>query len=389
MEEMRRRDLAGLAVLGLTIQGLAAGAAGQARAAAPDSLDALAKAKGFVGFGSCAGGGAEDFASSFNDEGVRAIHQRECGILVCENETKWVALRPNPKEFSFYLADRMVDFAQANSMLMRGHTLLWQKTQYFPKWLVNYDFGTRPATEAERLLREHITTVCTHFGTRIFTYDVVNETVDEVTGEMRQTVFTKYLGDTVVDICFDAAHKAAPHAKLVYNDYMGWGENSARHREGVLKLLARLKANKAPVHVLGVQSHIGPGTNPESQGPNTFGAADQAAWKQFLDAVVAMDLRLCLTEFDVGERGTPAHRSPSATRFMADLTRRYLDVMFGYRQTDYLMAWGMMDHYSWLQNFGRRPDGRIKRPSLYDDNYQPKLLRQAIADAFRNAPMRG
>jgi endo-1,4-beta-xylanase len=30
----------------------------------------------------------------------------------------------------------------------------------------------------------------------------------------------------------------------------------------------------------------------------------------------------------------------------------------------------------------------IKRPSLYDDNYQPKPLRQAIADAFRNAPMR-
>jgi len=101
-----------------------------------------------------------------------------------------------------------------------------------------------------------------------------------------------------------------------------------------------------------------------------------------------MDLRLCLTEFDVGERGTPAP-IPERDRFMADLARRYLDVMFGYRQTDYLMAWGMMDHYSWLQNFGRRPDGRIKRPSLYDDNYQPKLLRQAIADAFRNAPMRG
>ena len=29
-----------------------------------------------------------------------------------------------------------------------------------------------------------------------------------------------------------AAQKAAPHAKLVYNDYMGWGPNSAKHREG-------------------------------------------------------------------------------------------------------------------------------------------------------------
>ena len=384
MEGLRRRDLAGAAVTGA----LAAGLAGTAQAAPAESLDALAKAKGFTGFGSCAGGGAEDFASSFNDAGVRAIHQRDCGILVCENETKWVALRPNPKEYSFYLADRMVDFAQANNMLMRGHTLLWQKTQYFPKWLVNYDFGARPAAEAERLLREHITTVCRHFGTRIFTYDVVNETVDDITGEIRQTPFTRYLGDNAIDICFDAARKAAPHAKLVYNDYMGWGPGSARHREGVLKLLARLKANKAPVHYLGIQSHIGPGTNPESQGPNSFSACDQAAWKQFLDAAVAMDLRLCMTEFDVSERGTPSD-IPQRDRFMADLARQYLDFMFAYRQTDYLMAWGMLDNYSWLQLYGdKRPDGMIKRPSPYDGNYQPKPLRQAIADAFRNAPPR-
>src|SRR3982751_581291 len=119
MEGLRRRDLAGAVVTGA----LAAGLSGTAQAAPADSLDALAKAKGFVGFGSAMGGGAEDFASSFNDAGVRAIHSRECGILVCENETKWVALRPNPKEYSFYLADRMVDFAAANNMLMRGHTL--------------------------------------------------------------------------------------------------------------------------------------------------------------------------------------------------------------------------------------------------------------------------
>lgn len=384
MSGITRRDLAGMAAMGVA----AANMTGTARAAtAQDSLDALAKAKGFTGFGSCIGGGAEEFASSFGDAGVRAIHEQECGIAVCENETKWVALRPNPKEYSFYLADRVVDWAESHGMKMRGHTLLWAKTQYFPKWLINYDFGTHPATEAERILREHITAVCTHYGKRIFTYDVVNETVDENTGEIRQTPFTKYLGDACIDICFDAARKAAPHAKLVYNDYMGWGGNSARHRDGVLKLLSGLKSRKAPVDLLGVQSHIGPGTNVEAQGPNTFNAADQGAWKQFLDAAVGMNLRLCLTEFDVGERGTPSDIG-ERDRFIADLAKRYLDFMFAYPQVDYLMAWGMMDHYSWVQQFGKRPDGMLKRPSLYDDNYQPKLLRQAIAGAFRNAPMR-
>ena len=55
MEGMTRRDLAGLTVLGAA--GLAVMDSGQARAATgADSLDALAKAKGFVGFGSCMGG---------------------------------------------------------------------------------------------------------------------------------------------------------------------------------------------------------------------------------------------------------------------------------------------------------------------------------------------
>jgi endo-1,4-beta-xylanase len=273
---------------------------------------------------------------------------------------------------------------------MRGHTLLYNQTQYFPKWLVNYDFGARPATEAERLLRDHITTVCTHFGTRVFTYDVVNEAVNEFTGELWDTVFTKYLGPEAIDICFDAAHKAAPHAKLVYNDYASWGQGHAKYREGILRLLSRLKANKVPVDVYGVQSHIGQNFSPDSLGSSTFNAADQAVWKQFLDAVSGMGLRLAITEFDVGDRGTPSD-IVERDRLIADLAHRYLDFMFGYRNLDYVMAWGMVDHYSWLQvkeYGGRRPDGMPMRPSLYDDNYQPKPLRQAIAAAFRNAPLR-
>ena len=392
MEGLTRRAFAELAVLGAATASLGGVATSSAAAGAStsDSLDALAKTKGFIGFGSVMQTTEDDALTSFYDDGVRAIFSRECGIMVCGVEMKWVALRPDPKEYTFYVADRMVDWARDNNRLMRGHTLLWNQTQYFPKWLVNYDFGARPATEAERLLRDHITTVCTHFGTRVFTYDVVNEAVNEFTGELWDTVFTKYLGPEAIDICFDAAHKAAPHAKLVYNDYASWGPGHAKYRDGMLRLLSRLKANKVPVDVYGVQSHIGQSYSADSLGSNTFNAADQAVWKQFLDAASGMGLRLAITEFDVSERGTPSD-IVERDRQIADLAHRYLDFMFGYRNLDYVMAWGMVDHYSWLQfkdSGGRRPDGMLMRPSLYDDNYQPKPLRQAIAAAFRNAPLR-
>jgi endo-1,4-beta-xylanase len=396
MEGLTRRDLARLAVLGgaaavTSAAGATALPGGPDALASPtDSLDALAKAKGFSGFGSSIGAvvdGSQGGSLSFEDAGVLAIHRRECGILVCEIEMKWVALRPDPEEYTFYQADRMVDWAHSNNVLMRGHTLMWSQPQWFPKWVTNYDFGPRPATEAERLLRDHVTTVCTHFGTRVFTYDVVNEAVNELTGELIETPFTKYLGPEAIDICFDAAHRAAPHAKLVYNDFVSWGAGHARYREGVLRLLSRLKANKAPVDALGVQSHIGQDFSPDSLCSSTFDAPEQAVWKEYLDSASGMGLRLAITEFDVSERGM-ASDIAERDRQIADFAHRYLDFMFGYRNLDYMMVWGLLDHYSWLQDSGRRFDGMLKRPTPFDDNYQPKPLRQAIAAAFRNAPPR-
>jgi endo-1,4-beta-xylanase len=374
MGGISRREWLGLAS--------AAAFAGGAKAApSHQSLDGMAKAKGMAGFGSCIGGSGSRTASSFNDDGVRGIHLRECGIVVPENELKWVALRPDPKEFNFYRADQIIDWAGQNGMKVRGHTLLWNRPEYMPEWLLNYDFGPRPATEAERLLREHITTVCRRYGTRIFTYDVVNETIDPETGSMRDSVFTRTLGDATIDIAFDAARQAAPEARLVYNDYMDWSAGSAQHRAGVLRLLERLKTNKVPVQVLGLQSHL-------ASGKNNFDAADQAEWRRFMDAAVALGLDLAVTEFDVEDQ-TMAADIATRDAQVADLARRYLDVVLSYRQLNYVMAWGMMDHYSWLQGRLLRADGRLKRGSPCDDNYQPKRLRTAIADAFGAAPMRG
>ncbi|HEX4105848.1 MAG TPA: endo-1,4-beta-xylanase [Rhizomicrobium sp.] len=374
MAGISRREWLGLASVAVMASGAKA-------APSPQSLDGLAKAKGLTGFGSCIGGSGSRMLSSFNDEGAREIHRSECGIVVPENELKWIALRPDPKEFNFYRADQIVDWAGQNEMKVRGHTLLWNRPEYMPEWLLNYDFGPRPATEAERLLREHITTVCRHYGTRIFTYDVVNETIDPDTGGMRDSVFTRALGDAAIDIAFDAARQAAPEARLVYNDYMDWSTASAKHRAGVLRLLERLKASKVPVQVLGLQSHLAPGKS-------NFNNADQAEWRRFIDAAVAMGLDLAITEFDVEDQ-TMAADIVTRDAQVADLARRYLDVALSYRQLNYVMAWGMMDHYSWLQGRLLRADGRLKRGSPYDDNYQPKRLRTAIADAFSAAPMRG
>jgi len=370
---------------------------------APDSLNGLAMEKGLA-FGACLGTAANPlkpvvqkpakpgapvkpvpYASGFDDPQMRALFAAQCGILVPENELKWYVLRQSPKRYDFTRADLLMAYADQYKLAVRGHTLLWNRSRWMPQWLVNYDFGTNPAAEAERLLKDHIKTVCKRYGERIFSYDVVNETIAPATGDMEESPFTKVLGPEVVDLCFRLAREAAPKAQLVYNDYMSWGPKDAAHRAGVLKLLERLKKNNVPVDALGLQSHIG--SSGVGTATGALGDADLTEWRKFLDAAVAMGLDLVVTEFDVNDRfitGTIAERDKA----VADHAKAYLDIVLSYPQTRYVMAWGLSDKYSWLQRSSPRPDGLAKRVLPYDDKFQPKPLRAAMAQAFAAAPAR-
>ncbi len=109
---------------------------------------------------------------------------------------------------------------------------MWNSPKWFPKWFETYDFGSRPASEAERLLTEHIKIVCAHCGDRIFAWDVVNETVDHDTGALRDTPFTKYLGPETIDIAFRAAREsgAACAARLQRLYELGTAQCGASRR---------------------------------------------------------------------------------------------------------------------------------------------------------------
>ena len=350
------------------------------------SLNELARRKG-MRFGSAvAAGGPGNLTATLDDPRYRQVLAHECGVLVHENELKWYVLRPDVDTYDYARADRIMDFAAAHGMDVRGHTLLWHHPRWFPGWIETHDYGARPAAEAERLVVEHINAVIGRYGDRIKSWDVVNETVDADTGALRQTALSRHLGDQeIVDLAFHTARAAAPDAQLVYNDYMSWEAGHEAHQAGVLRLLEGMKARDVPIDALGVQSHIGSGNSDDSVG---FDTAREANWRRFMDEVTGMGLDIVISEFDVHDKNLPAD-IPSRDQAVAELARRYLDLMFSYPQTKDVLAWGMVDSYSWLQGNWPRADGIAKRPTPYDADYQPKPLRQAIADAFIAAPARG
>ena len=271
---------------------------------------------------------------------------------------------------------------------MRGHTLLWHHPKWLPPWLASHDFGTRPATAAAELLNAHVRKTASHFGKRVCSWDVVNEAVHNVTGDMRDTVFSKTIGtpDEVIELAFRAARDELPDTELIYNDYMGWEKDNGPHRSGVLRLLERLRRKGVPVDALGIQAHIGAG-NQDSNANRAFDARDELAWRKFLGEVTGMGYRLLITEFDVHDTPLPA-AIPERDREVAALGRAFLDVTLDFREVNAVLCWGLADNYTWLQGRTPRADGLPKRPTPYDARFQAKPLREAIAAAFRAAPDR-
>jgi endo-1,4-beta-xylanase len=365
---------------------LATGAvlAGCATPTGGTSIDAVARTKG-LRFGSTLGilanGGRP---SRFHDEAYRALTARECSVLVAENETKWQQLCPDPRQpYRFEAADEMFGWARGQGMALRGHTLLWMESKWLPAWVNGFDFGARPGEAAERLLAGHVRTTCTHFGRDIESWDVVNEAVAAASGALRENVFSGPLGSVgQIDLAFRLAREHAPQAQLVYNDYMSWGADNARHRAGVLKLLAELKRRGAPVQALGVLGHIGVWRLPAAEG----GVAARE-WSRFLDEVMAMDLDILVTEFDVNDRALPGD-ARLRDAGVAAAARDWLDATLAAPHVHRLLCWGLSDRYSWLQDTGLREDGLPRRVLPYDESLQPKALRAALVDALSAMPAR-
>ena len=136
--------------------------------------------------------------------------EAECGVIVPENELKMHAIHPEgPDKFDFARADTLVDYATQHGLLIRGHNLIWHHPEWMPKWSETYDYGPKPGERVAEILTNHVDTVCKRYADRIYTWDVVNEAVDNKTGVMRETAFSKAMGspEAVLDLAFRTARR--------------------------------------------------------------------------------------------------------------------------------------------------------------------------------------
>ncbi|EJD54330.1 hypothetical protein AURDEDRAFT_132860 [Auricularia subglabra TFB-10046 SS5] len=294
----------------------------------PNSLHQRFKAKGKLYWGS-----ATD-SNRFSNAQNAAILRTDFGQVTPENSMKWDATEPNRGSFSFSGADATVNFAQQNGLLVRGHTFLW--AQQIPGWINNINDRATMTT----VIQNHITTVMTRFKGKVYGYDVVNEHINE-DGSIKQTPFTRVLGNDAFTIAFQAARAADPNAKLYINDY-NLDSNNAKV-QGIVRLVNQINNGTRLIDGIGSQAHITGGQ----------GASAQAA----LTALAAANVdEIAITELDIAN-------APSADYVAVARACLNTPKCVG------ITSWGVRDPDSWRAN---------TNPLLFDANFNPKAAYNAI-----------
>ncbi len=289
--------------------------------------------------------------------------KREFNVIVAENMMKFVELSPAPDTYAWNAADALVDFAAANDMKLRGHTLVWH--QQLPQWVTHRSWTPE---EARSLLERHIKTVVGRYRGRVWAWDVVNEAIADTGGYRSDSFWYQQLGAEYIALAFQWAHEADPNAILYYNDYEA--EGLSPKSDSVYELVRDLKQAEVPIHGVGWQMHLSEGWRVTAE------------HRSNAERLRGLGLELSMTEMDV-RLSTPA----SAAQLESQ-ARSYGEAMeLALETCAALLTWGFTDKYSWIPGF--RPGYGAALP--FDADYQAKpaytAMQQALLGAAQTAPL--
>ncbi|KAI4521349.1 glycoside hydrolase family 10 protein [Schizophyllum commune Loenen D] len=237
-------------------------------------LNAIAQAAGLKYLGS-----ATDNPELTDTDYVAILSDSsEFGQLTSGNSMKWDATEPTQGQFSFDNADAIVDLAQNNSQLIRGHTCVWYSQ--LPSWVSN---GSWDADSLNEAMTTHTSTVVDHFKGKMYSWDVVNEAFED-DGSFRQNVFYTTIGEEYIANAFKAAREADPDAKLYINDYNI--EGTGAKADALYNFVSSLLNASVPIDGIGMQAHLIVGSVPTTIQEN-------------IARFTALGLEVALTELDI------------------------------------------------------------------------------------------
>jgi endo-1,4-beta-xylanase len=307
--------------------------------------------------------------SQFSEPAYISTLAREYNMIEPEDVMKWWVVRRDPDSFDFRQGDEVVRFAQTHEMKVRGHCLVWGRSN--PDWLMQGHFTPE---QLSQLLQEHIEKVMKHYAGQVFAWDVLNEALDE-NGKVRDSPWYNQPGigfagkqTLYIEQAFRWAHEADPHALLFYNE--AEGEGLGRKSDAVYAMVKDFRARSVPIDGVGLQLHI------SQLNADIPGIAANIA------RLAALGLQVHITELDVSlplDAGRELLIREDLQR-QAEIYRRIVRACLQNPGCTAIQTWGFTDKYSWV---GSSSHGTRGWALPFDRTYQPKFAYGAVLEELR------
>ncbi|TRM58124.1 glycoside hydrolase family 10 protein [Schizophyllum amplum] len=286
-------------------------------------LNDLFVAKGKLFWGNI--GDSNTLSISSNTE----VLTSEFGALTPENSMKWESIEPTQGSFSFTGADALVDFANSNCLMVRGHTLVWHSQ------LPAYVSAISDAATLTSVIQSHIAGVAGRYAGQFYGHEVLNED-----GTLRSSVFSNVLGDSFIATAFEAARAADSTAKLYINDF-NLDSNNAKV-QAMVALVKKVNSGTQLIDGIGTQTHLSAG--------GSSGVADA------ITTLASTGLEVAITELDIASAPTADY--VAVAQACLDEPRCVS-----------ITSWGVSDANSWRAS---------ETPLLFDSSFAPKDAYDAL-----------
>jgi len=296
------------------------------------------------------------------DEKSLALHLKHFNSITAGNAMKMYSIARNKGEYNFRPVDQMVEFAEKNNQRLFGHTLIWHSGT--PAWIE--EMAKQDPKALDDFLKDYIHTYVSRYKGKVDAWDVVNEGMNTVGGEYRETMWYNALGKDYIAKAFRYAHEADPDAILFYNDFNIERDTAKMH--GVLRMIDDLKKQGVPVSGLGFQMHL------------RMDIPDETI-AYCLKKGAETGLQIHLSEVDIifnkhdDNRGGGIQIYDELTdEMLAQQAEKYKNLVLMYRsivpkeQQYGITFWGVNDRDSWIKGFFRLKDW----PCIFDENLEPK-----------------
>ena len=273
-------------------------------------------------------------------------------LVATEGETA-VAVR-------FNNAKPLLDYCQKNGIKVHGHVLVWHSQTPEAFFHEGYDTEKPYVTREVMLARMENYIRLVLEGTEekwpgvIVSWDVVNEAVADGKAALRESNWTKVVGQDFVNRAFEYARKYAREDMILcYNDYNTPQEPKLT---GICNLLDSLIAD-GNIDGYGFQCHF------------SYNDPMIQTVRNAVEKIAAKGIKLRVSELDVGVTADTRQNQNLQAAYYKELFQLFMDHA---DQMEAVQVWGLTDDRSWRSE---------KFPLLFNKQMEPKPAFFAVVEA--------